>query len=94
MGQVANNIHWAKTFERRFNRKQLDDQRCVLKAIEQLQSDPEHPGLHRHRVRGVSDYLLWAIRGNRGIRISYVEHEDGGWTLTNCCTHDQVYRKA
>ena len=84
-------ISWSETFERQFHRKSQQHQRRVLRAVKLLMDNVHHPGLRRHRVLGISDAVMWSIRVSLSLRIVYIEHDDGSWTLTNCCQHDKVY---
>ncbi len=63
-----------------------DDQRRVIRALEQLDRDERTPSLRVHRLHG-SRAGLWSASASRSLRITFLRLEDGRKLLVECSQH-------
>ena len=60
-----------------------DDQRRVIRALEQLDSDERTPALRVHRLQG-SRTGLWTASASKSLRITFLRLEAGRKLLVEC----------
>ena len=76
------------SFKKRFGKKTPKLQGSILKCIEQLSSDPRHPGLHTHKIRGTQS--VFEAYMDRSNRLTFCYGDDGEIKLLNHCNHDII----
>lgn len=78
------------TFKRRMKRKPPALQAAIKECLSRLAEDPSHPGLHTHKVRGVSGVFEAYI--DQANRITFGYDGAGRIELRNNCNHDMLLR--
>jgi hypothetical protein len=63
-----------------------DDQRRVIRALEQLDSDERTLSLRVHRLQG-SQAGLWSASASRSLRISFLRLDRGRNLMLECSQH-------
>jgi len=63
-----------------------DDQRRVIRALEQLDSDERTLSLRVHRLQG-SQAGLWSASASRSLRISFLRLDRGRKRMLECSQH-------
>jgi len=63
-----------------------EDQRRVIRALEQLDMDERTPSLRVHRLQG-SRAGLWSASASRSLRITFLRLEGGHKLLVECSQH-------
>jgi hypothetical protein len=63
-----------------------DDQRRVIRALEQLDSDERTLSLRVHRLQG-SQAGLWSASASRSLRISFLRLDRGRKLMLECSQH-------
>jgi hypothetical protein len=63
-----------------------EDQRRVIRALEQLDSDERTPSLRVHRLQG-SRVSVWSASVLRSLRITFLRLEGGRKLLVECSQH-------
>jgi hypothetical protein len=63
-----------------------DDQRRVIRALEQLDADERIPSLRVHQLKG-SRAGLWSASASRSLRITFLRLEGGRKLLVECSQH-------
>jgi hypothetical protein len=79
-----------KAFKKRLSDKTPEMQASILKAVQQLRTDPRHPGLRTHSIRGRPG--VFGARVDKGNRLTFCW--DGSTiVLLNHCNHKKVLGK-
>jgi mRNA-degrading endonuclease YafQ of YafQ-DinJ toxin-antitoxin module len=91
MWKLSRTETFVRTARRRLKRDpQL--QNAFAECLELLESDPNHPRLKLHRLRGQLDGL-WAVRVTYRVRIVLaLDEEERSIVLLDLGSHDEVYR--
>jgi mRNA-degrading endonuclease YafQ of YafQ-DinJ toxin-antitoxin module len=63
-----------------------DDQRRVIRALEQLDVDERTPSLRVHRLQG-SRAGLWSASASKSLRITFLRLDAGRKLLVDCSQH-------
>src|SRR4051812_15950931 len=63
-----------------------DDQRRIIRALEQLDDDERTPSLRVHRLHG-SRVELWSASASRNLRLSCLRLDSGRKLLVDCSQH-------
>lgn len=63
-----------------------DDQRRVIRAIEQLDDNERMPSLRVHQLKG-SKTGFWSASASRSLRITFLRLTDGRKLLVDCSQH-------
>jgi hypothetical protein len=63
-----------------------DDQRRVIRALEQLDTDERIPSLRVHQLQG-SRTGLWSASASKSLRITFLRLEGGRKLLVHCSQH-------
>ncbi|MFV2063476.1 MAG: cytotoxin [Chloroflexota bacterium] len=78
----------ARTFKKRFRKKDPVRRKAVTEAIRKLTEDPTRPGLQVKRVQSAVD-VVYEASVSRTIRMTF--HWEGNKiVLRNNCEHDRV----
>ena len=73
------------SFKKRLDKKTHAQAGAIMECIHRLENNPNHPGLHRHRVQGTRD--IWQARVDQGNRLTF-RYEGDVVVLLNHCNHD------
>lgn len=73
-------------FKRNFQKKTLEAQARILKALAKLAHDPRYPGLKSKKVQGTDG--VWESRVDRANRVTWEYGEGDTIVLRNNCDHD------
>jgi hypothetical protein len=63
-----------------------DDQRRVIRALEQLDNDEGTPSLRVHRLHG-SRAGLWSASASKSLRFTFLRLESGRKLILECSQH-------
>lgn len=63
-----------------------DDQRRVVRSLDQLDDDERTPSLRVHRLQG-SQAGLWSASASRSLRITFLRLDGGRKLLVECSQH-------
>lgn len=91
-------LNWSASFKRAYRKAvktKPDSKSKIISAMKLLESDPFHPKLKSHKLKGILEDN-WACSAAYDIRIiySFVQNPASGETeilLINLGTHEEVY---
>jgi hypothetical protein len=76
-------------FKRDFKKKAPELRAAIAECLDRLASNPRHPGLQTHRVKGTP--RTWEAYVDRANRVTF-EYGDDRIVMLNHCNHDILKR--
>ncbi|SNY93442.1 mRNA-degrading endonuclease RelE, toxin component of the RelBE toxin-antitoxin system [Cohaesibacter sp. ES.047] len=84
-------IEYTEQFVSAFKKLSQQQQKRLTETVKKLSTDPDHPGLRRHKFKGLRD--CWTIRSGRSDRLVILQIHQTRFRLLDVGPHDAVYRR-
>lgn len=79
----------APSFKKQLRKKSPTLKKAIFRCLRLLESNPRHPGLKVHRIRGTADEV-WEAYVDRKNRVTFRREDAGGFVMLNHCNHDII----
>ena len=89
-GGGPTSFEFPKPFKRRLKKKTPDQAAAVMRCVHRLMTDPRHPGLHVHKVKGMTGVFEAYVDDSN--RVTFSWGEAGTILFRNHCSHDILDR--
>ncbi len=83
-------VEFTRRFIRAYERLRREEQQAILEAVDQVQSDRDHPSLRTKKIQGRLD--IWEVRASRDLRLTCQLAPDH-IVFGVCGHHDDVLRR-
>ena len=84
-------VSLTNNFKKKYGKKDKSSQDSIKNTVRRLVLNPNHPGLHRHKIRGIPRKSIWEAYVNNEARLTF-EYGHDSIILRNNCHHDAVLR--